>query len=189
MIVDNHDRFAICTPCKTGTMSLEATLRTRYPIAYQYGGRHGWSYEGAGDRLMVVRHPWDRWWSMFHFIQKHVGRSCYFQEYAHDVNVFTEEWAKRCEAGEVHWWFYTQAFMHERFNPTLVFKLEDGLHRVTDWLRENHDRNIPEVSKTNVNHRKREGQTLTAENTKLVFKFWVEPDCERFGYATEDVLH
>lgn len=170
-------------------MSLEATLRTRHPIAEQWGGRHNYIYTGEGERIMIVRHPWDRWWSMFHFIQKHIGRSCYFQEYAHDVNVFAKEWAERCRFDENHWWFYTQASMAHHFRPDTVFKLEDGLEKVLDHLRAKYDPNIPRVSKTNVNHHKREGQTLTDENIKLVLKYWVEPDCERFGYETPNLFH
>jgi hypothetical protein len=156
VLIDIANRWTICTPCKAGCMSLEATLRDRSDAAIQIDGRHGYRrVEGVEDRLMIVRHPVDRWVSMYWFIRKHIGRSCYFQEYATSMAEFAVEWDKRCEAGENHWWFYSQAFMAKHYDPTLVFRLEEnGVEKICEYLRQRYNAIVPRASHTNRNHHK-----------------------------------
>lgn len=125
--------FLICTPCKAGCMSLEATLRDRAKLAYQIGGRHGYRCSIATKRLMIIREPIARWVSMYWFIRKHIGKSCYMQQYATSMAEFAAEWDKRCVAGEDHWWFNSQTYIASVFKPDKIFKLEeDGIAKICE---------------------------------------------------------
>jgi hypothetical protein len=174
MLVSFDGRWSICTPPKTGTMSLEATLRHRYPIAYQDQGRHGFDPPPHGERIMVVRHPYDRWWSMYWFMKRNKG---FLHDAATDVNNFCRTWSEVTD----HHWAYSQAHMADVYKPHIVCKSPDT---VVEHLRSCYDSKIPEVSCTNVNSRKG-FEVLSDDMLEMVMKLWVRPDCERFGYTCE----
>lgn len=73
MIVANNNKWIIATPAKTGSYSLENTLIKSLRVAHKLeaNNRVGCEYNGPiKRRILVVRHPLERWSSMFWFARQ-----------------------------------------------------------------------------------------------------------------------
>ena len=132
-LVALNDRWAFGLPMKTASQSLVTCLapstfgRHGDNMAAMHGDWHGTRYEGAGERLMVVRNPYERLASLYWFS---------FER--------TTAWLTG-EGGPLAWlgrliarrdgqhepedrdWLSTQAEFAAEFKPARTFRLEDGL--------------------------------------------------------------
>lgn len=82
MIVENNNKWIICTPAKTGSYSLENTLIKGLGVAHKLeaNNRVDCQYNGKiKRRILIVRHPLERWSSMFWFARQKnfAGRSIF----------------------------------------------------------------------------------------------------------------
>lgn len=183
-------RWAICTPPKCGTLSLEATLRHRSNTAIQVQGRHGFKRPAIKflTRMLIVRNPWDRWWSMYWFMYHRSGHL--HEEALKGPDVFAEAWAAGIRSGKDHHWYFSLSQVARVFVPHDVFKLEeDGVAKICKTLTDRYDHVLPAPSHTNVNRRKGD-EVYSRQTQELILEHWVKPDCERFHYdSPNDLLH
>lgn len=153
----------------------------RLDVAWKYVPRHSCDKEIAeGERIMVVRHPYDRWCSMFWFIVKHGPGHIWCGDFADDINVFVGEWNRRRK--EAPHWMWTENLMYHKthFEPATVFKLEtNGYQDLLTYLHEKYGTGVTKVSHKNVTKERRSVEEtfnmLTSTNLDIVKKF-CEPD-------------
>lgn len=141
MILANDNSWVMCTPTKVGSTSLEATLINRLKIAhnifqespYQHGPKyqHGAMYHGKAERILIVRHPLERWSSIYWFMVK---RNIFLKKYAHDINLWTEEWLKSREVDKHRMWNMSLVDYHKIFKPKKIFKQENGFNDLLEYI-------------------------------------------------------
>lgn len=181
MIRAHDGRWTICTPTKCGTYSLEATLVERLSVAEKLVPRHQCEKTHAvGERIMVVRHPYDRWASMWWFIVQHGAGKIWCGDFSHDINAFVTEWNYRRRERPNWMWTENLAYHHRHFEPATVFKLETNSYvDLLRYLFEKYEVPLVKVSHKNVTRERRTWQEtfdmLTPVNLDIVKKF-CEPD-------------
>lgn len=184
MIAAINDAWVICTPTKVGTYSLEGTLIDRLNVGYKITPRHRPDVPECvprtAKRLIVVRHPLDRWASMYWFIVRETGKGIWLEKFSHDINVFCEEWLRRRKE-DPHWmWTDSQAEHNDVFQADVFFKQEDDLQRLVDYL--GYDIRVSHRNETQ--GRPSVDETLAAlepKNLQAVLA-WATRDCELFKY-------
>lgn len=187
MIIENNNKWAICTPTKTGTYSLQHTLINRLKVAHklQYD-KHDTEYNGKGKRYMMVRHPLERWASMYWFFVNLEERdaSVFLKKYiGRGINIFAEEWISRVKnkANEPNTMYLDNYYdIYLKFKPDKFFKLEDGLQNVIEFL--GYD---IKVSRSNVTKDKcswYETRNLLSEKNLNFIHQWAKPDIQFFKY-------
>lgn len=187
MIIAYDSSFVICTPTKTGTYSLEATLVDGLQIAWKRTPRHRTDYEGDGKRILIVRNPYDRWCSMWWFSHMHAsrGNSIWIHDYAYDINVWTTEWARR-KIEDPHWMWTHRLKDHEaEFKPELIWKTEN-LQGLIQHL--GYRTRVSHRNKTD--YREPVAQTLsrlTPENLKAVLAY-CDCDATAYGYPKLELM-
>lgn len=131
MIVADDDAWAICSPKKTASQSLDGMLVPQF--GKQVGEIHGSEWSGAGKRVLVIRNPYERLASMFWFaLKEHVSD--------HRPDLGPEEWCRRVLAGQhvekavEREWCRNQRQHADEFTPSVVCRLEDGLSRVCEAI-------------------------------------------------------
>lgn len=192
MIVHNKCKWVICTPTKTGTYSLEATLIDRLNVAYKHqpiisvvGYRHMTEYDGPGNRILVIRHPLERWASIYWFTRMHMlrGNGIYLSNFAWDVNVYAKEWYRR-RLHNPHPMYTDNLFeTYKNFRPNVIFKQEEGLQKLIDYL--GYDTRVSHKNRTD--DKKDWCDTLpllNAENISNIMT-WAKPDLKKFNYSNK----
>lgn len=166
MLLAKNKSWVLCTPSKTGSSSLIATLVDKLKVADHYrpgedSNRHGTVYHGKAERLLIVRHPLERWSSIYWYAQKKEGR--FLHKYSYDVNEYFEAWMEARRKNMFHSFtmFFEDYLIH--FTPKKIFKLEDGLEKIMHYLKLPTD----DVSEANVNKL----NVGWKETSKLLTKF------------------
>lgn len=183
MIASLKDLWVICTPTKTGTYSLEGTLIDRANVAYKIVPRHSthWPVHEGEERILIVRHPLDRWASMYWFIKKETGKGIWGEKHSSDINTFCEWWATQNN----FMWTYNLSRNCELFKPDLVFRQEEGFVDLLQHL----GVTIAPSHRNKVAGRPSYIATigeLSLKNYDIVMK-WAEPDLKMF-YADTTTL-
>ncbi len=130
--------WCVCMPKKTGSNSLVAMLaptvagRDGYDFAEMPGEWHGCQWDGKGKRVMVVRHPLDRWASLYWYAQQEGGP---FRG-PPGIELWAKQFleAKTTNHEDSREWWITQSEMADVFHPDVVCRLEDGLERVMEVI-------------------------------------------------------
>lgn len=182
MIIANDQKWVICTPPKTGTVSLQNCLVPKYAQKSVY--RHEASYTGRGVRILVVRHPLERWASLYwRKRQKALGgkTDLWLGDVAHDIVKYTSQWisARSSNTNEMYTWNQVDFVNH--FKPTYFFRLEDQSYK--DLLKFIKVREqLPHANKTG----DKKGWVETSKlMTKAQMEFivkWALADLTYFGY-------
>ena len=131
MIVAHSGDWAICTPKKTASQSLAGMLAD---VAFVAPDPHAMTWDGAGERLMVVRDPFARLNSMFWY-QQAEGNAAFGRPFEPRLwlEAFLRLRPQRAKSRLAEW-LHTQSEIAAQFGPTRVFRLEDGLSRVVSYL-------------------------------------------------------
>lgn len=151
MILTNDQKFVICTPPKTGSSSLLATLVDRLGVAHKHrpdgeANRHGTLYEGKAERILIVRHGLERWSSLFWFAFK--KKTQFLHSYAEQgPDAYVEKWFESREKDDRQINNMTLLSYYEDFKPKTIFKIEDGLEKVLEYIGVKDE----EVAQNNIN--------------------------------------
>src|SRR5690606_17215304 len=101
-IVANDGSWAVFTPTKCGTTSLEGLLCDILKVGVKSKPRHSMFIEDhsvplSAMKYMIVRDPRDRWASMYWAIDRWTnnGSHPFLWEYAGELIPFVEEWLTR----------------------------------------------------------------------------------------------
>ena len=138
MLIAFDDSWAICSPKKSGSQSLLAMLCPRLTDgtgidkAKFVGAPHDFTWTGTGKRILIVRHPIDRFASMY-------WASYGDGSFAHGRGVegWLEQFFQQAATKTItpaFEWTTTQTEIASVFNPDVICKLEDGLPRVLDVI-------------------------------------------------------
>lgn len=185
MIIDYEDRWSVCTPTKCGTYSLEGTLIDRAQVAYKHVPRHDWD-GGIGDRILVVRNPFDRWASMYWFMVQEAGKGIWLQDYVDTIDEFVEQWSA-CSPPDLQrmMWHSDLTTYAEKFKPDRVFKMEDDYERVLEYLRSRYAMTLPRMSRRNTTRGRRsttETLAMMSQASREKVLSFCSRDAEKFGY-------
>lgn len=132
MVIDIRDRWVICMPTKTGTTSLTALLTKRVSsCGVQLLPKHAPNLnqcEGVPDRLLTVRHPLDRFCSMYYHLQREGGRGRAFA--LESIDSFAAQVVARSTSVWDEWslWSWSLTRYVEVFKPTSIWDctVDDG---------------------------------------------------------------
>lgn len=186
MILAWDNSWILYTPTKTGTYSLEGTLIDVLNVGVKIKPRHRMDIEMAPDksqRLMIVRHPVERWCSIYWAIHRWTNSNShpYMHQFIESPNIFADEYFRRIKDGEL-WPMYTNNNTQNAASckPHHVFKTEE-LSKVLEHLGHS-----PELLK-HLNHTKNRPSCLdtlaqlSVENQQALWE-WALPDMESFSY-------
>ena len=141
MIVNHSQTFAICTPAKMGTMSLEAMLIDQTGLCYRLPTRHRLEKpDFECERILITRSPLEKIISAFHYLRKRKdSKDFLWQTFNHntwqeDVNDFVEGWFKRREEDIYPVYNYVNSENAYVFEPHLCFRVEDGFTDLLEHL-------------------------------------------------------
>lgn len=177
MIVSHDGAWCICSPKKTATQSLEGMLVPQF--ASIVGEMHGSEWAGSGERILVVRNPYERLASMFWFALK---------SHANDYRpaLGATEWCRRLLADQyvnksvAREWSRNQLQLAAEFRPSVTFRLEDGLMRVVNHVGVYVDEQRRNVTGDSKASRKPFAETfaLADESLRQAIDAWAAPDME-----------
>jgi hypothetical protein len=132
MIIGTKKKILVCTPTKVGSESLELDLFSNN-VAERVPGlsKHATSCDiVVPKRYLLVRHPLERFTSIFFFIGKNksiVDSSGLFEAArSGDINLFCERYLV---AKKSVWSLQLSEYVSD-FKPTKIFKLENGLDKL-----------------------------------------------------------
>ena len=196
MILSNNNKWVLCTPAKCGSTAVEqmickshkigrkitlkeATGRDcqRFPhgIAYQ----HGAEYKGPGKRLLLVRHPLERWSSIYWFTKK--NQRWHLAKHTEDINVFTDRWFDLRKNDP---YIINLMMLNEYvniFKPNHVFKIEE-VENLLSYI----ELPVNKISHSNTNNSnigwKETKELLTSKNIRRL-KELIKPELELFDYG------
>lgn len=164
MIISNDGKIVICTPTKVGSTSLERLILEDYKV-----GRRIYSDEAVGrtvinsrgykhgsicnlkvkHRILLVRHPLERFASIYAFLAKSKGN------FENDLvlaarNGDYEQFCKSYITSDETVWTKQLSTYVKEFRPTTIYRLEDhGIRRIIENLGvTHHDSSIPIINKT-----------------------------------------
>ena len=176
MLVSIDRSWAICTPKKTGSQSLQGMLADKATVE---GDFHGPVWFGEGKRVMVVREPYDRLASMYWF------------SVAQGVGLFmggtASEWLRKFVAGfgwkhkaSYQEWVTSCSDLALVFRPDVVCRLEDGLELVFDAVGLERPEHIRHMNQTGngKDQRKSFAETFGSADaaTLAAVDEWCKPD-------------
>lgn len=145
MIISNDGKIIVCTPTKVGSTSLEEVILVEHELGrrlyrgeamgnapgHNRGYKHGAECVFTGKkRLVLVRHPLDRFASIYAFIAKSKGN--FFNDlvkYARKgkVDSFCSAYL---DSNDTVWTRQLSTYV-DKFKPTSVFKLEEnGIYKI-----------------------------------------------------------
>lgn len=174
--------LAICTPPKTGTVSLQAALVPKY--ATKTSGRHTMEYNGRGYRMITVRHPLERWASMYWFTKQKSHRGIFMAGFAETPNTYADEWVRRrFKTPMYHTWLSSQSEYFNCFEATSYAKQEDGFDELLIELRHyGINITIPHLNVTTVKHSWQETARQLNRHNLAAIREWAKRDRMFFNY-------
>lgn len=146
-----HDRWVVCTPTKTGTTSLTSLLtqRTNYGVKCLPVHRPD-AHPSIPDRIMTVRHPLERFVSMYRFLQRDKSRMHKFA--LQGIEPFCREYFRRYDELEgrdtvdEYMWFWPLTKFIDVFQPTVLVDVTvDGGAWVVDYFERTYGYTLPDM--------------------------------------------
>lgn len=135
MLTNNQFTFVVATPTKCGSESLEKDVIEKYEVGRRINGlgKHALgSKEQSNRRYLLVRNPLERFASIYYFLGKSKGNvndvgGLFDAARASNINMFCKRYV---EYQKKTVWTYQLNDYVEAFQPTKVFKLENGLEKL-----------------------------------------------------------
>lgn len=182
MVVSKDRKWVICTPKKTGTHSLNAVLCDKTNYAQVISPWHGRTWNGNGVRILIVRHPIERFVSMYYFVKR--VRSAWLKRYDTSFN----EWANQFFNHPIEVnpdWRLNLCGYEQEFQPHCWFKTEN-LQGCLDYLIEKFGYILPSVPhhyRTKDRPSVMEAWDQLTSLNKASLARWAAPDLRRYDYA------
>jgi len=180
MIIAKDDSWAICTPPKTGTVSLQTALVPNFANTLQY--RHQSSYTGKGERILVVRNPLERWASMYWFTKQKARTAIFLGAYTLNVDMYAHQFFIRRELDPHPFFTDNQVEFHKKFEADIYFKQEDGLQKIMSYIGLGYVQ-VPHENQTKSKVGwQQTSKLLNKENYNKVME-WADKDLFKFKYT------